>query len=539
MNKLRLLVAIIFCIFAGFNLTACTGENYSTDLLAGGGGTETGNGIANKDSVVIRDSVVTRDSIIYVIDTLPKDTTPTGVSVSGVAQKGPFINGSPVYIFELSDEKLLQTGSVFHGKTSDNGKFKISNIALDSKYAILEATGYFMNEVTGKESTSPITLRAIADITDKESININFLTQLEYDRVVYLVLNEKKSLDEAKAQAQKEIIQTFFGKTTSENFEELDIFGDSEDDIKLLALSVLLLAENSEAKFSKVLSEIATDIETDGTYDAQDARASMADFAAFSFYAEDVRKVVEKLAGKKIGDFEKVIYDLWVENFGLGACNDKNEGEIKQNQNKHSAYSTTNFKCSEGSWTPYYLNPACDYGTFTDERDKQVYHTTTIGKQTWMAENLRYADKPYRCYNDNQAYCQKYGFYYTYENIECPTGYHIPSLDEWNELFNTVSNPNLAADSLRAIGGWSIKDHPGNAKDKDKFCFSVIPAGVYYYGDEGNTAYFHTSNCFYKEDGVTLRGTDNIVFTAGSSIAKKSMNYTVAIPVRCVKDAEK
>ena len=538
---------LVLSIFA-FSLFACSEDSTNN----AGGAVDVGNSIATdttakdtiflKDTITIikQDTVVKKDTIIDTVIVQKPDSSDSneGIEILGLVQKGPFINGSPVYIFELSDEKLLQTGRVFHGKTSENGKFKISNITLDSKYAILEATGYFMNEVTGKESTSPITLRAIADVTDKESININFLTQLEYDRVVYLVLNEKKSLDEAKAQAQREIIQTFFGKTTSENFEELDVFGDSEDDARLLALSVLLLAENSEAKFSRVLAEISEDIETDGSYDAETAKASMADFAAFSFYAKDVRNSVEKIAGKPVSKFEKVIHELWTTNFKLGNCTEENEGEIKQNQNPYSAYSTTNFMCTAGNWVPYYLNPACDYGTFVDERDGKVYHTTKIGNQTWMAENLRYAADTYKCQNDNKAYCEKYGFYYTYENIACPAGYHIPSIAEWDELFNTVSEPDLAANDLRAIGGWNINKHPDNKKDQDAFCFSAIPAGVIPYGDEGNTAYYPSADLLSRAGETTPVASRNIVITAAKDIRYSNMFFSVATPVRCIKDAE-
>ena len=69
-------------------------------------------------------------------------------SISGVSQKGPFVTGSAVKLYELDGKTYAQTGKSFTGKiASDDGKFSVSSVTLASQYAVLEANGYFRNEV--------------------------------------------------------------------------------------------------------------------------------------------------------------------------------------------------------------------------------------------------------------------------------------------------------------------------------------------------------------------------------------------------------
>ncbi len=85
-------------------------------------------------------------------------------------------------------------------------------------------------------------------------------------------------------------------------------------------------------------------------------------------------------------------------------------------------------------------------GTFTDERDGQEYKYTTIGNQVWMAENLKF-ETPYRENCASLSLCT----YTLKENSThsgkldqdrldtlCPTGWHVPSLDEWLLLVDNM-----------------------------------------------------------------------------------------------------
>ena len=101
-------------------------------------------------------------SIIYELNSSafiqPEVVAVKNKSISGVSQKGPFVTGSAVKLYELDGESYAQTGNRFTGKiTSDDGKFSVSNVTLASQYALLEVNGYYRNEISGKKSIGTMT----------------------------------------------------------------------------------------------------------------------------------------------------------------------------------------------------------------------------------------------------------------------------------------------------------------------------------------------------------------------------------------------
>lgn len=189
--------------------------------------------------------------------------------LSGFIEKGPFINGSSVSIWEL-DSKLLQTGRSFNATTDNKGFFEI-NSAMEfvSSYIKLSVNGFYFNEITALQSSSQITLEAIADIKDKNSINANLITHLEYKRVLYLINNEKKNFSEAKKQAEKELLACFLITDKEVDPETTSITDNNVQANILIAISSILLqsVENEsakDAKFTELINNFRDDLEKDG-----------------------------------------------------------------------------------------------------------------------------------------------------------------------------------------------------------------------------------------------------------------------------------
>ena len=189
-------------------------------------------------------------------------------SLIGYAQKGPFINGSSVTVYDLQAD-LSPTGRSYNSQISDNkGAFQLNNISLSSDYVSLRTDGFYFNEVSGEQSASQITLYALSDISGKSEININILTHLEKARVEYL-MNSGKSFEESKSQAQKEILAIFnIEKNDIKSSENLNLSEGGADNAILLAVSSILQGYRSESALTELLSNISNDMKEDGTLDS-------------------------------------------------------------------------------------------------------------------------------------------------------------------------------------------------------------------------------------------------------------------------------
>ena len=276
-------------------------------------------------------------------------------SYTGVSQKGPFVTGSAVKLYELDGKTYAQTGKSFTGKiTTDDGKFSISSVTLASQYALLEANGYYRNEITGDKSKGPVSLNAFTDLSDRKTVNVNLLTHLEYERALHLV-GIGVEVSSAKKQAETEILNAFGIKGDFASSEDLDIFSKGDGNAALLAFSVLMLRDLSEADLTELLTKFATDIESDGSWDDEDTKTKIADWAQakdLSGELATIRSNIEKWKLGTVPEFEKYVRNFWYTNYGLGVCSDNRKGEVLAAKNEKSVkYNTRErYICKSGTW---------------------------------------------------------------------------------------------------------------------------------------------------------------------------------------------
>ena len=188
----------------------------------------------------------------------------------------------------------------------------------------------------------------------------------------------------------------------------------------------------------------------------------------------------------------KIYFSLFLVFFFLFGCGkDENSEESNETNKKTTAV----------------FNPNLTYGTVTDQ-EGNIYKTIKIGTQTWMAENLR--TTKYRngdliatttpstkdISQENQPKYQwtfdfnvgennvfTYGRMYTWNAIIdsrniTPTGWHIASEEEWNQLIEFLGNDSEIGLKLKEVGNVHWANPNNNATNESGF--TALPGGTRY-----------------------------------------------------------
>ena len=299
-------------------------------------------------------------------DSLAADSVPAMIiedkAIYGVAQKGPFLAGTKVKIYELDAKTFAQTGKYFEGKVQSDkdGSFVVPGVTLSSPYALVEVTGSFRNEVTNQFSSNNVTMNALVDLSDRDTVNVNVLTHMESKRVVYLI-ESGYSFSSAKIRAGNEVFYAFniFDiDATFENSEDLNIFNNADESAALLAVSVLALCYGGESKLAEFLNDFSADIEKDGEMDDLVARAKVADAAQDKYFKGELSTIYENIVDWNIGSVpNKQVYinyiaDFWSTAYGYSPCSGGKSSTKGPLSNRYSSLfgSGVRFSCAGGIW---------------------------------------------------------------------------------------------------------------------------------------------------------------------------------------------
>lgn len=220
-------------------------------------------------------------------------------SLSGKVEKGPFVRGSAISVQPLN-ESMTGIGTVFNGEIKDDaGSFDLGKIELASQYVRIATDGYYFNEVNGNLSNGQLHLIALADLSDKSTVNVNILTHLKAARIQKLV-ESGKSFSEANKQAQKELL-TQFGLQAYENqsAETLSIASGNDGAGVLIAVSSLILYNRSDAEITQYLSVLSQDLADDGSF-SETNRQKIADDSEY------LRNNVEIIATNIVSRYEEL-----------------------------------------------------------------------------------------------------------------------------------------------------------------------------------------------------------------------------------------
>lgn len=172
----------------------------------------------------------------------------------------------------------------------------------------------------------------------------------------------------------------------------------------------------------------------------------------------------------------------------------------------------------------------------TVEIDGNVFKTTEREGKTWMANNL-YGTEAGTYYQESDILGSLFGKYYTWTEAQtaCPSGWHLPTSDEFDECFGGSTGDLMVNASFVSVTMWEYWPQV-IISNSTNFC--ALPVGYRDYTNETapETGYKKYA-CFWTKDEVEDRGVFRSIYEQDELVQKSQGDKnTLALSVRCIKD---
>jgi uncharacterized protein (TIGR02145 family) len=199
--------------------------------------------------------------------------------------------------------------------------------------------------------------------------------------------------------------------------------------------------------------------------------------------------------------------------------------------------------------------------------DGNGYHAVTIGTQVWLLENLKttkYNDgtailqvtgdekwvnlsTPGYCwYNNNEVtYKAEYGALYNWFTVNtgnlCPTGWHVPTDQDWHQLVLFLDPSAVLAINESTVAGGMMKEtgtthwESLNTGATNESGFTALPGGYRSFngtfqnvGENGvwwSSSEYSSANAYYR-----------LLYHFESGVLRRNFNKLNGFSVRCLRD---
>jgi uncharacterized protein (TIGR02145 family) len=207
-----------------------------------------------------------------------------------------------------------------------------------------------------------------------------------------------------------------------------------------------------------------------------------------------------------------------------------------------------------------FLNSITGFSQTVNDVDGNTYNTVSIGNQVWLTENLKttkfnnqdpislvtdntlwstQTEAAYCSYQDDNLLANEYGNLYNWHVVNdirnvCPTGYHVPSILEWEELIDFLGGAAVAGGKLKEAGLAHWMDPNTGATNSSGF--TLLPSG---WRANNNGFYENLSYMAYVWSSTSVDAQSSSIILVGydsPACYTSDSHILTGLPIRCLKD---